>query len=80
MSKKNVAKNFKLSGEFNDYATKHPDIFEGIPDDACIVFEVKNDPKLTKENLKLAEKIKREERKRCLKAIKEKGRWVLEAI
>jgi len=80
MSKKNVTKNFKLSEEFNDYVVKHPDIFEGIPNNACIVFGVKNDPKLTKENLKLAEKIKKEERKKCLKAIKEKGKWILEAI
>jgi len=80
MSKKNVIKNFKLSGEFNDYVTKHPDIFKGVSSNTCIVFEVKNDPKLTKENLKLAEKIKKEERKKCLKAIKEKGKWILETI
>jgi len=80
MSEKNVIKNFKLSGEFDDYVSKHPDFFKSIPNNACIVFEVKNNPKLTKENLKLAEKAKREENKKCLKAIKEKGKWVLETI
>lgn len=80
MSERIVKKNFELSEEFSDFTVKHPDIFKNIPDDVCIFFELKDDPNLTKENLKLAKKIIKEEHRKCFKAIKERSRWILEAI
>ena len=80
MGEKQITKNFKLTGEFNNYAVNHPEVFEGIPGNACIIMIQKNDPEFTKENLELAKKIIRKEGKKCYKAFKKNHKWILEAI
>ncbi len=80
MTKKHITKNFKLSEQFNAYVIKHPEIFKNVPEDACIIMTQKSDPKLTEENLKIAKKIMKEEKKSCFKAIKKNKEWVLESI
>lgn len=55
MSKKDIFyKNAILSIEFSKYVIEHPEFAEKIPKDAQIIFLPQDDPKLCKENLKIA--------------------------
>jgi hypothetical protein len=47
-------KNLELSNEFTKYLIAHPELEKQIPADAQIVFELEDDPDLTKRNLELA--------------------------
>ena len=55
-------KNLELASEFSRYIIVHPEIGEELPPDSEVVFLVESDPELTQQNLKLAEKIKKEGR------------------
>ena len=49
-----VKKNIELGFEFSRFALSHPEIERKIPQDAVIIFEVDDDPELTKFNRDLA--------------------------
>lgn len=53
-------KNLELSSEFSRYIIAHPEIGEKLSPDSEILFLVDSDRELTKANMGLAEKIKRE--------------------
>ena len=52
-------KNLRLSREFDLYLLEHPEVAEGIPDNALIVLLPEEDPELCEKNLELA-RIRRE--------------------
>lgn len=81
MSQKDIQINFKLSGDFNSYVIKHPEVLRSAgAEDSCIVFVDPARPALSRKNLELAEKITKEEKKKCFKAIKARGKWKLEPV
>ena len=80
MSNKDIQTNFKLSADFNAYIMKHPEIAKSIPNDARIVFYPLSNPHLAQKNMKLAEKVSREEKKKYFKAIKTDRDWKLEPV
>lgn len=49
-----LAKNLKLSREFDLYLMEHPDVAERIPDEALIVLLPDEDPELCAKNRELA--------------------------
>ncbi len=77
MSEKIINKNFALSADFNSYVVEHPDVTSNMPNNACIVFEIKSDRNLTRANRELVKELSKKGEK-CFKAIKEKGSWRLE--
>jgi len=80
MSEKDVKINFKLSADFNKYVLHNPDVVKGLSSDSCIVFAEPKNPSLTQKNLKLADKIMKEERKKCYQAFKTKGVWEVKPL
>mgnify|MGYP001561686634 CR=1 FL=1 len=73
--------NFKLSADFNSYVIKHPEVLRSTgAQDTCIVFVDPARPALSRKNLGLAEKITREEKRECFKAIKVRGKWKIEPV
>jgi len=75
MSNADVKKNFSLSAAFTKYVVKNPDVLDGVPKGACIVFTVKSDPSLTKKNQRLAEEVMQRSKKPCYKAEKIGSAW-----
>lgn len=53
-------KNLELSSEFSRYIISRPEISEKLPPDSEVVFLVDSDSELTKANMELARKIKKE--------------------
>ena len=53
-------KNLEISSEFSRYIVAHPEVGDNLPTDKEIVFLVDSDPELSKSNLELAKKIKKE--------------------
>lgn len=51
-------KNHVLGVEFDRYLLEHPEVLERIPEEAEIFFLPEEDPELSQENLKIAEKRK----------------------
>ncbi len=49
-----VYKNIVLTTEFNKYLVEHPEIADGIPDNALVVVLPEDDPALCRKNLALA--------------------------
>lgn len=81
MSERDVQTNFRLSADFNSYVIKHPEVLKvSGAHDTCIVFVDPANPSLSRKNIELAEKITKEENKKCFKAIKGRGRWKLEPV
>ena len=69
MSEKTIDKNFALSADFNSYIVSHPEMASDLPKNACVIFELKSDSNLNRENRKLGKELM-EEGKKCFKAIK----------
>lgn len=51
-------KNIEMSFEFSRYVLAHPELDEVIPDNAMILFQVENDPAVTRYNKELAKRHK----------------------
>ena len=79
MTKKIIDKNFALSASFTEYAVKNPKITKRLSKNACVIFTDKTDPRLTKENMKLAREIKRGG-ENCFRAVKDGRTWTIEPI
>jgi len=61
MTRKEIAeKNLILHQEFMRYVFDHPEVLDRIPKNAQIVFLPDNEPKLCKENMKIAQAHKKE--------------------
>ena len=58
MTTTQIKKNITLSEKFSSYMMKHPNKFKGIAKNARIIVVPKNDKKLEKENMKIAEKVR----------------------
>jgi hypothetical protein len=46
-------KNLKLSTEFDLYLLEHPDVAEGVPENALIILLPEEDPELCQKNLEI---------------------------
>ena len=75
MSNTDVKKNFSLSAAFSKYVVNNPDVLDGVPKGACIVFTVKSDPSLSRKNERLAVKVMQTSKTPCYKAEKIGGTW-----
>ena len=53
-----VTKNLALSADFNSYLLGHPDMLNDLPDDLCIVFQLKGNKYFSERNAELAENSK----------------------
>ncbi len=73
-----VEKNLALSADFNSYILKNPDFMQKLPNNACIIFEVKNDKIFTQANLKTAGELSNP--KDCLVASKSGSRWTVRPL
>ena len=62
MNKELINKNIELSTEFAKYLLDNPKLEEKIPLEAVVVFIDESDPALTRYNLSLAEKSRKEGR------------------
>jgi len=77
MSKKFVAKNIKLSLEFDRYIANHPKIIAKIPHGAYIVMTVKGDKAFNQNSRKLVEK---SPAKKVIEAMKEGTKWTFQPL
>lgn len=73
MIKKNINKNFELSGKFHSYTIDNPGVIK--MNNCTIVMGDLKDMKYTIENIKLGLKVKEEEKKKVYLAIKEGKKW-----
>ena len=80
MSKKEIQTNFNMSAEFTQYTLKHPGILSDIPKNAQIILVPKNNMKLAEKNIELGEKIKKNEQKSVVQAIKVGNKWSIEPL
>lgn len=51
MSAKEIEKNFSLSAAFEQYVINHPEILNGVPENAQIVMGDEKDHQLTRKNM-----------------------------
>ena len=67
-------KNFGLWSKFVSYTVRHPEIVEGLPRNASLVFGSRS-PSLNRYNLKLGRSIRRKERRPVFVAMLSNKRW-----
>ena len=79
MTKRFVQKNIKLSLEFDDYLTKHPELYDEIPNGAVIVITLKYDKKFTADSISIV-KSHHKPKQPVVKAEKAITRWSLSPL
>lgn len=77
MSEAFIKKNTKLSLEFDDYLSKHPRLFEAIPNGAYIVITVQEDNQFNAQSLSL---IRDKRRKKIVEAHKVGTSWRIQPL
>ena len=77
MEKKLIQKNIKLSGEFDEYVSRHPKISERIPSRAYIVITSSRDASLSAANTVIA---RNSRSSNFVEAHKSDGRWCIRAF
>jgi len=77
MSKDLIQKNIKLSGEFDEYISKHPKASERIPSGAHVVITSSKDAALSAANTSIAHKSRGYN---FVEAHKSDGRWNIRAF
>ncbi len=77
MSEAFIKKNTKLSLEFDDYLSKHPDLFEAIPNGAYIVIAVQEDNQFNAQSLSL---IRDRRHKKIVEARKVGASWHVQPL
>jgi len=75
MTKKFVKKNIKLMLEFDDYLTKHPKLYDSIPDGAVVVMTLKYDKKFSDDSMSIA--MSHKPQRPIIKAEKARTQWSL---
>lgn len=77
MSEAFVNKNVKLSLEFDEYVSKHPQLLEYIPNGAYVVITTTNDKKINQANLSL---IRNKRSKKVVEARKAGAKWSIRPL
>jgi hypothetical protein len=78
MTKQFVQKNIKLSLEFDDYLTKHPELYDSIPNGAVIVITLKSDKKFSNDSIAIVRKY--HTKQPVVQAEKDSSSWSLSPL
>jgi hypothetical protein len=78
VTKKFIKKNIALTLELDDYLTKHPDLYEAIPDGATLVITLKSDKKFTEDSISIV--MSHNPTQPIIKAEKEHSSWTLSPL
>ena len=78
MTKKFIKQNIKLSLEFDDYLTQHPELYTRIPNGAVVVITDKYDKKFSENSMSIV--ISHQPKQPVIKAEKTKTKWVLSPL
>jgi len=79
MTKKFMQKNIKLNLEFDDYLTKHPELYDEIPNGAILVITLKYDKKFTADSISIV-KSHHTPKQPVVKAEKALTKWSLSRL
>ena len=81
MTQKEIQTNFELSTDFNKYIVRHPEMARRIASNAVIVFASPAYPEVTKKNLQLAERIRKQGgKKKLYRVVKTAKGWNVEPL
>ncbi|HEY1644975.1 MAG TPA: DUF5647 family protein [Candidatus Saccharimonadales bacterium] len=78
MTKKFVKKNIQLNLELDDYLTKHPKLYDTIPNGATLVITLKSDKKFTEDSISIA--MSHKPKQPIIRAEKVRSGWTLSPL
>ena len=77
MSEKFIKKNIKLPLKFDSYVSKHPELYDAIPNEAYVVITIEGDKEFSRQSIQL---VRSPRRKKIVEAHKSRSEWRIQPL